>query len=409
MEWLKKHDFLSKAIAVLIALILWFYIISTNGTLVNDKIKDISPNFIGDEELAASRNLIVVGEYAVDIEVSGSRKDIVALDKSDILIEADVSELSTPGTYEIPYTVTLPSSSYTLKSKKPAKLKVKIDKENICTVPVKINTDTLAADGYLVDKSNITLTPKELKVSGLQDEISNIAYAEVVLDQKDLTATLSERLKYEFYDSNGKVLNKIKTEVPHSTIDVFVPILKVKELPLSLEINGKDSLKKYVNISFEPKTMLVAGEESILDKMSSVDIGAIKLSEVNSGTKKKFTITVPEGIVNMSGHTEATAKISFDGLEKRSITTSLIEIINAKSITTKYKIEPVTTSLSVEILGTEDTLEKIDATKVRVVADLEGMFLSKGTHPINATIVVDGTDDAIVIDSDEYIVYVKVR
>ena len=117
MDWLKKHDVFSKILAVLIALVLWLYVAGANDFEENLKIKNISPYFVGIEELAASKNLMIVGEYNVDVEVSGSRNDILFLNEADIRAEVDLSMVSSAGTYELPYTVTLPSSSYTLRNK----------------------------------------------------------------------------------------------------------------------------------------------------------------------------------------------------------------------------------------------------------------------------------------------------
>ena len=111
MAWLKKHDVLSKAISVLVAAVLWFYVVSVNDFEENYRIKNIEPSFTGVEELMTSKNLMVVGDYEVDIEVSGRRRDILSLNESDIRVEVDISKISSAGTYELPYTVTLPSSS----------------------------------------------------------------------------------------------------------------------------------------------------------------------------------------------------------------------------------------------------------------------------------------------------------
>ena len=97
----------------------------------------ITPVFVGADEIRTSKNLVVVGKYTVDIEVSGSRQDIMSLSKADVSVEVDISKITSAGTYELPYTVSLPSSAYTLRSKNPQNLSVKIDEEDIKAVPVK--------------------------------------------------------------------------------------------------------------------------------------------------------------------------------------------------------------------------------------------------------------------------------
>lgn len=408
MAWLKKYDVLSKAISVLVAAVLWFYVVSVNNFEENYKIRNIAPTFVGIEELMTSKNLMVVGDYSVDIEISGKRRDILSINESDIQIEVDLSNVTSAGTYELPYTVTLPSSAYTLRNKNPQKLRVKFDEEDVSSVPVKLVTEDIAAEGYVVDKSNINIVPRELKLTGLQEEIDRIAYAEADITQKDAKSTISGKLTYSFYDVDGKLIKNTSVNADFDMLDVTIPILKTKEVPLSLEIQGNDNFKKYVNYTLEPKTIQVAGEESVIDQMSSFVAGTVKISEITSGMEKSFTLTPPDGILNLSGEMTATAKIEFDGLSKKSVNTTLIELINTYTLPAGYKIRPVTTSINVDILGTDDALRKVNSTNVRAVADLQSTVLSRGTHPINVSIVVDGVADTAVANAEEYMIYVEV-
>ena len=409
MDWLKKHDVITKALSFLVALILWLYVVNVNDLSKNYKIHDITPEFIGTDEIMTSKNLMVVGEYSVDIEVSGSRQDIISLNKSDVKVEVDVSKITSAGTYELPYTVSLPSSAYTVRDKNPQKLSVKFDEEDVKVVPVKLNTDALAAEGYVVDQGNVVVVPKELKLSGLQEDVEKIACAEVIPSQKNLKTTLSEKVSYIFYDFDGKVIKKTSATADYSQVDITVPILMTKKLPLSIEVQGSDSFKKYVFYTFQPKEILVAGEESVISQMSSIPAGTVKISEITSGMNKKFTLTMPDKILNLSGEVEASAKIEFDGLSKKNIKTTLIEVINTQSLPSGYKVRPVTTSLDVSILGTDEILQKVNSSNVRAVADLQTTVLSRGTHPVNVSIIVDGVEETAVSGADNYVIYVEVK
>lgn len=408
MAWLKKYDVLSKIVAVLVAVVLWLYVVNSNNFVEDFKIRDIAPTFVGVEELVTSKNLMVVGEYSVDIEVSGNRRAILSLNESDIKVEVDLSKITGAGTYELPYTVTLPSAAYTIKSKNPQKLSVKFDEEDVRSVPVKLNVDELAADGYVVDKGSINLVPRELKLTGLQEEIDKISYAEADIAQKDVKTTLSGKLPYKFYDAEGKIVKVTSVQADYDVIDVTIPVLKTKAVPLSLEIQGSDTFKKYVNYTFIPNTLQIAGEESVVEQMTSFVAGTVKISEISSGMEKSFTITPPDGILNLSGEMTATAKIELDGLNKKTVQTTLVELINTYTLPSGYKIRPVTTSINVDVLGTEETLAKVNSGNVRAVADLQSTVLSRGTHPVEVSIIIDGVADTAVANAEDYIIYVEV-
>ena len=409
MTWLKKHDVITKVVSVIVAVVLWLYVVNATDLSKSYKFRGIAPVFTGEEELMTSKNLTLVGDYAVDIEVSGKRQDIVSLNASDIKVTVDISKITSAGTYELPYTVSLPSAAYTIRDKHPEKLTVKLDEEDVNVVPVRIDTEDLVSEGYVIDQSRVTIIPKELKLTGLQEDVEKISYAQVKLPQKNSKSTISGKMSYEFYDIDGKLIKNSEVTSDYEAIDIFIPILYTKEIPLSLDVQGSDSLKKFVNYSFDPKTILVAGEESILNQLSSIPAGAIKISDISSGMTKKFTLTMPDGILNLSGKVDASAKIEFDGISKKSVKTTLIQVINTYTLPSGYRVKPVTTSLDVVLLGTAEVLEKVNASNVRVIADLQSMVLSRGTHPVPVVVQVDGFSEDEVVKAEEYVIYVEVN
>ena len=408
MTWLKKHDVLMKAISVLIAAVLWFYVVSVNNFDKEVRFKDLTPSFSGIDEILASNNLTVVGSYTVDIDVSSSRENMVALNKSDIKVVVDVSNVTSVGTYELPYTVSLPSSAYVVRNKNPQKLMVKFDEENIKVVTVKLPSELNVADGYVVDQNGVSINPRELKVSGLQENIDKISYAEIVMKHKELKTMVSGEMKYAFYDVEGKEIEVEGISVDYDAVTANIPVLKSKEVPLHLEIVGSEDMRKYVNYSIMPEKILVAGEEAVIDQLASIVAGSINISDISSGMEKSFTITPPEGVVNLSGELNATAKIEFDGLRKKTVTTELIEVINTYTLPNGYKIRPVTNKINVDILGTEEALAKINGANVRAIVDLQSTVLSKGTHPIGVSIKIDGVEGCAVANVEEYMIYVEV-
>ncbi len=408
MTWFKKYDVLTKLISVLIAAVLWFYVVSVNNFDKEVRFKDLTPSFSGVDEILASNNLTVVGNYTVDIDVSASRENMVALNKSDIKVVVDVSNVTSVGTYELPYTVTLPSSAYTVRNKNPQKLSVKFDEENIKVIPVKLPAEMNVADGYVIDQNGVSITPRELKLTGLQEDIDKISFVEIVLKQKELKSTVSGDMEYAFFDVEGKVIDIENINVDYDSVAATIPVLKTKEVPLHIEIKGSEDMRKYIKYSITPEKMLIAGEESVVEQLASIVAGTVNISDISSGMEKTFTVTPPEGIVNMSGELNATAKIEFDGLRKKTVETTLIEVVNTYTLPSGYKIRPVTNKINVEVLGTEESLAKVNGANVRAVVDLQSTVLSKGTHPIRAGIKIDGVADCAVANVEDYMIYVEV-
>ena len=95
-------------------------------------------------------------------------------------------------------------------------------------------------------------------------------------------------------------------------------------------------------------------------------------------------------------------------MSKKRVKTTLIQLINTYTLPKGYKIKPVTTSIDVDILGEDDVLKDVNSSNVRAVVDLQSTVLSRGTHPINVSIIVDGGKETAIANPEDYVIYVEV-
>lgn len=403
-EWIKKYDVLPKALALAIAVGLWFYVVNVVDPRATETYRGITPVYVGSDELMNSANLMVTSqeENQVTVTVSGKRKDLVNLSKEDIRVEVDISKCKEAGNYTLPYTVTLPSGDLTITRRNPAQLEVRLDKIVSASVPIRVALDGNIADGYMADE--ITTTPKILPITGLQDEVAQVSYAQVKIVKKNLTTSILEQMHYEFYDADDKLLTLSSIQAESDTVEVSMPVLKLKELPLAVEIlEGGGALKKNVNYIIEPASITVAGEASTIDALQSVMIGVVDLSKIQESTTLPFQITLPDNLKNISGETSAEVNLELSGLTKKVTNTTSIEIIN---IPNGYNIDPVTNSLDIQIRGSEENVSQVLPQNVRAVVDLASTVLSPGQHTVTATILIDGVKEVGAVG--EYKVVVRV-
>lgn len=403
-EWLRKYDILTRALALLIAVVLWVYVVTVVDPVGELEVRDIRPTYVGSEELLNARNLIVGNEEdnLIDVRLSGKRRELAAINTDEVRVEVDISQIKESGTYSLTYKVVLPSSDISVVHRNPNPLIVKIDKIVTATVPVRVKFEGNIAEGYMAGES--TTVPSSLSVIGLAEEVNKISYAQVKIGKKDLNTSILEQMNYDFYDSNDKILTLHSIQTENETVEVSLPVLKLKTLPLSVEIvEGGGALKKNVSYTIDPKEITVAGDEKTVDALQSLMVSVIDLSKISDNTTLPIKLTLPENIQNTSGETAANVKIEFNGLGRRSVETTSIEITNIPS---GYTIEPVTNSLSVLLRGPEESLAKVLPQNVRAVVDLSNTVLTPGQHTIVAGITIDGAADVGAVG--EYKVVIKV-
>lgn len=403
-EWLKKYDVITKALAVLISVVLWIYVVNVVDPTAEIEVRGIRPTYIGSEELLKAKSLIVSNEQEnlITVKLSGKRRSLAAINKNDVHIEVDLSKIKEAGSYKLAYNVIVPASDVSVVNRNPDPLTIKMDKIVTATVPIHVKLEGSIAEGYM--SGDITTVPSSLSVIGVADEINQISYAQVKIAKNDINTSIIEQMRYEFYNSKDRMLNLHSIKAENNTVEVSVPIFKLKDLPLSVEIvEGGGALKKNVNYTIEPKHISVAGDERTIDALQSLMVGVIDLSKISDNTKIPIKLTLPDNIKNTSGETTATVNIEFNGLDKKIIETSSIEITN---IPMGYKIEPITNSISVMLRGPADSIAKVLPQNIRAVVDLTSTVLTPGQHTIVAKINIDGVNNVGAVG--EYKVVVKV-
>ena len=125
------------------------------------------------------------------------------------------------------------------------------------------------------------------------------------------------------------------------------------------------------------------------------------LSTIVNTSTLTMSIALDPRLENVSGITSATVTVTITGLSTRSV-----DVVN---ITTSpapegYTVTLATQAKSVLLRGTEEDLAAVDASQVRIVADLSEIA-SVGTYPVPAKVYVDSATVGVV---GEYTVIVNV-
>lgn len=397
------------AIASLLAsFLLWAYMTSTEETTIDRTFYNVPVVFQGAEELRSSRGLIITDASVetVTIHVSGSRGNIGNLHASDLTAEVDVSSISQPREMEVSYTIAWPGSvdqsDVSIISKSPETIAFSVVRESAKTVEVKGVFTGSVADGYTADP--ILVEPSTITLYGPEDELKNVDSACVYVNRENVDMTLGPmKSSYVLLDQNGDEVPMQEIISDHNTVTVTLPVLMKKELPLTVNlIEGAGATADNCVVTVEPKSIEVAGDTAVLEKMNQLVVSTIDLSDFASSYENTFTIPLDNALRNLTGTTEATVKITVRGLETKKITTGNISVTGVKP---GLRAELTTTMLEVTVRAETDVIDKITADNVRVVADLSDYDATTGVITVTAKAYVDGYEKAGAIG--EYTVSVS--
>jgi YbbR domain-containing protein len=406
---IKKNKAFYIVLSILIAIVLWAYVVNVENPDIEVTISDIPVTFVGENALAEENLMVISGKTAtISLRLQGKRQTLTQLNRDNISITVDLSKLVVTGLHQLAYEIRFPSyitvgGNVTILDRSSNYVDVTLGRMVTKTVEVIATFQGSIAEGYVGDE--MIISPETVEISGEELEIAKVKNAEVTLTGKDLTETLSADLAYKLldYDGNEVISDGIQKSV--ETVNVTLPVVVVKDVPLHVELKeGGGAKKKNAQVEIEPSSITLSGEESDLAELDFITIGSIDLSQVLSSSEVDFSIPLPDNVKNISGITEAKVKLSITGLVTQTVQVTDISLVN---VPRSVNASLVTKSLQVVIRGTEEAVSQIQSYNLRAVADLSEVDGATGNYGVPVKVYLNGYADAGVVGEYKIVVSLK--
>ena len=233
-KWIKNNDILLKTLSLLVALLLWFYVMDEQNPDSEKTFYGLEVQMRNLSDLNEAGLVIIEGNNpTVDIKVRGKRSDMTGLKKNNITVAVDLSSVNVPGQYNLNYTVSLENSSlnYTRITNT---VPITVDRMATKSVPVQLELEGQLADGYV--QSGYSLSPGAVIVEGPERVLAQIDHAAVVYDLAGASASIDTSLDYTLVDENGKEIDMTFITLQQPTLDFQMQVHQSGEIPLTVDI-----------------------------------------------------------------------------------------------------------------------------------------------------------------------------
>ena len=406
-----KNKIWSLLLSVVLATGLWLYVITTVSPDYRMTIPGVPVVFEGESWLLENRNLMITDGMSatVDLEVSGNRSDLSRLNSSNVILKIDLTKVYEAGTANLTYTIItpadVPSGAVTVENRKPASIKLTVEKRLTKEIPVNVAFTGAVPDNFMADTENVVLDYPVINIKGPASVVEQITQARVDIDLEDRTESLSETYRFTLCDEEGNPMDveQITTDVAEVHLDV--KIQRYKEIPLRLNlIYGGGATRGYTRYEIKPSSIRVSGSDAVLEDLTEIVLGTVNLAEQTEDTQVTYAINLPEGVTNLTGITEATADIRFVGLSSKKLT---IENITVTNVPPGLHAELVNEVIEVTLRGPAARIEQIKPEDVVVTVDLTGK--EAGTTTVKATITVRGDSEGLIGAVGSYTVTVTLK
>jgi len=375
MGRLKESRWVYILLSVVLAMVFWMYVRKVEDPRITDTIHNVRVELTGVNVLT-SQSLTVseLSHHTVDLRIEAPASVISNLIqyKDDLYIPLDVSrcvEGENRLEYQPKYPTNFNVSDVVLQSQEPNAIIVTVEKLFSKTCNVEFQLRGQVADGYQMGTPAVE--PSTVVVSGSVEDVNRVARVVAVLDDEDLDERFSGDLPLTLLDSQGNVLEDLEVTLDAKTAYVVVPVVVVEEIPLSVNVlaGGGATIQDAV-IDVEPRSIAISGEEKDIKNLTELSIGSIDLAKVVGTNTFTFPISLDPSLENVSGETTATVTVTVEGL---STITLDVDNIKVDNIPSGRSAAAVTQMKQVTVRGKEADLAGIDASQVRIVADLSGV------------------------------------
>ncbi len=384
-----KNKLYSMVLSLAVAMCLWLYV-SQNVSIEEDNTFSNIPVVMEGESVLNERNLMVtsLSNSTVSLHLTGARSELSKLDSSKLAAKVDLSQITEPGErIALSYTISYPSdvsgSSFTVGSKNPSAIFANVDYRRVAEVPVVIKWTGNRSEDYIYDTENAVLDNNTVTISGPAAVVDTIDHATVEIDLTDQVESISQNYRYSLRDADDNPVDasKIITNVEEVRLDM--QIQKIRELKLVADVvYGGGANERNTTVSISPETIRVSGGEAVLAELGdTLTICSVNLSDLEkSSNELKYAITLPEGVKNQTGVSEATVFVRFTGLKTKELTIDWIEAVNVPE---GMKADIINANLTVKVRGPEGEIAALEEKNVRAVVDFTNAEIGTATYKVS--------------------------
>ncbi len=371
------------------AFIMWIYVMAVESP-EHEQIFSHLPVELTGTEVLADNELAVYSGYGtmIDVTLSGKKSVVSRLSERDIVVTADLKNITDGGRYTLKVAVDVPAGCK-LAGMSQNTISVYVDQAMTISVDLterRINTN-LPEGCYT---GTVDFPVDKITVTGPRNVLSRVDGAEVTLDLADVTRTTNVSAPVILVNAKGEALSSPYIDYSPTTVSVTVPVYKSVTVPVRVGFRYGYLNSENTEITVTPATVEATGDPDVIDRGSPLDSVILdeKTEFENGRLTKTVNLNAAEGVTLSATQAEITAVID------PSIKTREFLIPGSNIFDTGAK-EGVNytwdrTAVPVVLMGPVDVLAKIEVDDISLVFDMSPYNDSNtGTIRVRAEVGVD--------------------
>lgn len=414
MKTLKKigkkllNNWWLKLFSLAAAFLLWLLVMNIDDpeeqwTVYNIPVKLVNTDVLANEDMVYE--ILDKTDVVRSVTVTAPKSVKDELSSSDIIAEADFSNLTVTNTVEIRFYSLRYNDKITSITGSTEILKLNIEEKKTKRLVLEVQTTGEVAEGYIIN--SVTPNQNRIEVSGPASVISQIAEAIVHVDVTDSTSDISTNADVKLYDADGKEIATDRLNMNMTTALVKVEILDTKTVPVVYTAMGTPA-EGYLftgEITGVPERIVIAGTTETLAGVNKIVVPEDLLNITGQTGNLLQSVNIeeylPEGTIladdSFNGKILVTVHIEEEYEKTLNIAASHIQIEGVPEDYT-VKLDEEAIVYTIRVKGLREDVNAIDASNLYGTIDVAEFIEEKGwSEPVPG---IYETDVEVVLPAD---------
>lgn len=283
-----RHNIAAKIIAVLAAVILWFFVMNEQNPFLENTISVPVVT-----ENVADNMVVTTKEETVKFRLRGHRSAFLAAPSSEFKAVLDLAGIN-EGTYDIKAEEILPPG-LELISMTPDKIEVKVERIIQRQVPVMIQTTGILAEGYTL----VSMIPslKMITVEGTREAVEKVTRAVGIVTLSENSKDFAVEITLQPFNEKGRPAEGVIVKEGRINVEVDIDKGQTKKTVVVQPKFSGEPANGYVvgKVRVVPATVEISGSASVVAAITEVDTLPVSVSDANTSFSRLVRVKLPGG------------------------------------------------------------------------------------------------------------------
>lgn len=378
----ERNDLTLKIFAVIIAIILWSYVMSEVNPEQTEDYRNINVVF-NNMEVLEKQGLVLMEpkNVTVKVRVTGTKSDLAKfadmVKSSPNLIKAQVDLAGySDGQFRVPVDVVLDqSSSIRVERVEPQAILFTFDRLTSKPKAVTIKTTGNLPKDYIL--GDITTKTQTILLKGPRSWVNEVDEVVAEVELNNRTGNINENLPLKLVDDQGNEVRGVEYEP--KVVDVSIPVFKSITVPIELNLeNEPPENYEITEVTINPNKIALKGDKNIAN-LKFIQTKPIDINILMENSEVPVELDIPENVSLLNPNEKVTVSLKIEENFTKTFEYDLGEI-DVRNLDNELAIDRDDYSKTIQILvkGNREAIETLTKEDLRLYLDFN--MLTEGTH-----------------------------